>query len=194
MNKREYLSKLKEYLSYELPESMIRSRIDFYSDYIDREAAGGRSVSEVLEDLGDPQLIARSIIDAEKSGPDGVPGSGDDIDFSKEMYGNAGRGSYGGSSSYGGGSYGSGGYTGGSAFEDGGQETVRGGREQSPNPFGGIRVYNFGCFTAILILLIIFCVFSFIGALLGAASPVLAPICMIFLIIWLLGRTRGGGW
>jgi uncharacterized membrane protein len=183
MSKREFLLKLKEYLSYELPESMIRGKIDFYSEYIDREAANGRGVQEVLEDLGDPQLIARSIIDAEKSGPDGVPGSADDRDFSREMYGNAGT------NAYSGGTYGDG-----SAFGGAGSGTVRGAEETGTDPYGGIKVYQFGCFTAVLILLILFSVLSFIGALLGAASPILAPVCMVMLIVWLLGRARGGGW
>ena len=87
MNKRDFLEKLKEVLSYELPEKMVRSNLQYYSDYIDRETAGGKSTADVIAELGEPELIAHSIIDAAKSGPDGIPYSGDDIDYSSEIYG-----------------------------------------------------------------------------------------------------------
>ncbi|MDO4961066.1 MAG: DUF1700 domain-containing protein [Eubacteriales bacterium] len=184
MSKREFLAKLTEYLSYELPEYMVREKINFYSDYISSETGKGRSVDEVLDELGDPQLIAHSIIDAAKSGPDGIPGSDDDIDYSSEVYGNAGRGS---GSSAGWGPEGGNGSAG--SYGQQGQ-TDRSGYD----PFGGnIHTYNFGCFTGILIFLIMMCVFSVIGAVLGALSPVLVPVCMVFLIMWLLNRTGGGG-
>lgn len=198
MNKREYLSKLREYLAYELPERYVVKNLNYYSDYIDTEVSGGKSLPAVLEDLGDPQLIARSIIDAAKSGADGIPYTDDDEDFGKEIYGNGGPETDSGSgygSGYSGGSqssYGSGGYT-------GSQGSSYGQRESGRNPFDpfgrsggsgfpGFHVYNMGCFTAVLAMLILFCVFSVVGSLLGALSPILAPVAMIFLIMWLLNR------
>ena len=185
MNKREYLSRLREYLSYELPAALVKEKLDFYSDYISKECVKGRLEAEVLEDLGDPQLIARSIIDAEKSGPDGIPGTEDDRNFAGEIYERPGAGR---SGAFGG--YGTG--TGGDASRryDSGDTA---GNTSGRDPFGGIRVYNFGCFTAILVLLVVFSVFSLIGGLLGALSPVLAPVCMVILIMWLLGRSGTGG-
>ena len=85
MNKREFLNKLNEFLSYELPASMVREKLSFYSDYIDREVSSGKSITEVIDGLGDPQLIARTIIDAAKSGPDGIPGTDDDVDFGENI-------------------------------------------------------------------------------------------------------------
>ena len=187
MNKREFLNKLNEYLSYELPESMVREQLGFYSSYIDTETAKGRKITEVTDELGDPQLIARSIIDAAKSGPDGIPGTSDDIDFGDNIASNSRS------------SGGFGGYTADDGAKSAGTFTEDGApaddhtADQAHNPWGGnVHVYNFGCFTAVLVMLIFFAVFSLIGAFIGALSPILAPICIVLLIIWLLNRTTGG--
>ena len=87
MKKSEFLSELREHLSFELPERLVKKNIDFYSSYISEETAKGKTEQEVLEELGDAQLIARSVIDAEKAGADGIPGNGDDVDFREEIYG-----------------------------------------------------------------------------------------------------------
>ena len=87
MKRSEFLNELKEKLSFELPERMVRENVEYYDRYIKDEVKNGRSESEVLEDLGSPQLIARSVIDAATSGPDGVPGTGDDVNFREEVYG-----------------------------------------------------------------------------------------------------------
>lgn len=85
MNKRDYLNSLREYLSYELPERLVKKNIDFYSGYFDEQQKAGKSAAEICGELGDPQLIAKSCIEAERSGADGIPNSGDDIDFSEEI-------------------------------------------------------------------------------------------------------------
>lgn len=189
MSKREFLAKLREYLSYELPEQLVRNEVQYYSDYIDSETAGGKSAETVVDELGDPQLIARTVIDAKKSGPDGIPGSADDIDYSRDVYGNGSNRGFGGGSDRS--PFGQNGYSketsGGTSgtSNDGGQRQSFGGN--------GIHVYNMGCFSLILAMLVFFCIFSVIGALIGALSPILIPVCMVFLIMWLLGRTGRGG-
>lgn len=186
MNKREFLNKLNEYLSYELPESMVREQLSFYSSYIDTESDKGRRITEITDELGDPQLIARSIIDAAKSGPDGIPGTSDDIDFGDNIASNSrGAGSFGGYAS------GDDARTAETVTEDGAPADDHAGHAH--DPWGGnIHVYNFGCFTAVLVMLIFFAVFSIIGAFIGALSPILAPVCIVLLIVWLLNRTTGG--
>ena len=185
MNKREFLDKLNEYLSYELPAAMVRDKLNYYSAYIDNETAAGRTNAEVIESLGDPQLIARSIIDAAKSGPDGIPGTDDDVDFGENIAQNRrAQGDYG-STAYGG-AAGSG--QPGTVTEDGSPADSR--ADNSFNPWGGIHVYNMGCLTFMLIM---FAVFTVIGALLQVLSPVLAPICIIMLVVWLINRLSGGG-
>lgn len=86
MNKRDFLSALREALSYDLPEQLVDSNLRYYSSYIDDEVRKGRGHEEVLAELGDPKLIAKSIVDAIKSGADGVPGTADDVSFSDPAY------------------------------------------------------------------------------------------------------------
>ena len=194
MNKREFLQKLREYLSYELPERYVDKNIDYYSDYIDNEVRNGRSLKEVLEDLGDPQLIARSITDAAKAGSDGIPNTTDDRDFTEEIYNEEipFRRSYvkdrededEGSSR-------------GRVFDESGADsgyddgTAGTGSDGAGDHFGGFRVYTGGgCLTGVLIFIIIFFVFSLIGSVIGLLSPVLVPVCVVLFIFWLLGKRR----
>lgn len=85
MSKREYLDRLREFMSYELPKRLVDSNIQFYENYFEEQLKAGKSFQEIEEELGDPQLIARSCIDAAKSGADGIPNSGDDPDFAGEI-------------------------------------------------------------------------------------------------------------
>ena len=178
MKKKEYLQKLREYLSYELPTQLVEKNISFYSGYIDDEVRNGKTIDEVIESLGDPQLIARSIVDAAKSGNDGIPNTADDVDFSREVYGN-GRGPEDGiyDSGYDDGGRSQGGY--GTAHDGAGNDARRG---------NGIYVFHGGCFTGIVIMLIVFCFLSMFGWIIGLLSPILMPICIVLLIMWLLSR------
>ena len=192
MNKREFLNKLNEYLSYELPASMVREKLSFYSDYIDSEAAAGKSAAEVIEGLGDPQLIARTIIDAAKSGPDGIPGTDDDVDFGENIAQNKrAEREYGSNYSYGNNGSSGSGTNRGTVSEDGkpdeGDYTHS--ETNTHNPFGGMQVYNVGCLTAMLVMIV---VFFLLGTVLQVLSPLLTPICICLLIIWLIGKISGG--
>ena len=63
MTKSEFLRGLRGALSG-APDSLILENINYYSDYIDGEIRKGRSEEEVMEELGEPQWIAKSILDA----------------------------------------------------------------------------------------------------------------------------------
>lgn len=65
MNKLQFLEVLSEKLSEELPRSAVLSNLEYYKNYIDVELAKGRSEETIMEELGDPYMIARTIIDAQ---------------------------------------------------------------------------------------------------------------------------------
>lgn len=44
---------------------MVEDNVRYYQNYISQEIASGKSEKEVLEELGDPRLIARTIIDTQ---------------------------------------------------------------------------------------------------------------------------------
>lgn len=62
MNKTEFLFELEQALQGELPEYEIKKQVDYYRGYIE-ETIDEVSQKERLEQLGDPRLIAKTIID-----------------------------------------------------------------------------------------------------------------------------------
>lgn len=65
MKKQEFLNKLKASLSGSIPESDIQAHINYYSGYIDTEVRMGKSEKEAIKSLGDPRLIAKTIMNTQ---------------------------------------------------------------------------------------------------------------------------------
>lgn len=63
MDRYEFVSTLRAVLNGEVPSSVVEDNVRYYDSYISQEIAGGKSEREVLESLGDPRLIAKTIID-----------------------------------------------------------------------------------------------------------------------------------
>lgn len=63
MGKEEFLQGLAGALSGNIPPERVRENLRYYESYIKGEIKKGRSEKEVLEELGDPRLIARTILD-----------------------------------------------------------------------------------------------------------------------------------
>ena len=61
MDRGEFLSVLRESLEGFIPMEEVETNIDFYQNYFEEAS---QSDKEVIEELGDPRLIARTIIDA----------------------------------------------------------------------------------------------------------------------------------
>ena len=63
MSKAQFLELLSQKLSEELSRADVMSHMSYYESYIDGELSKGRSEIEIMDELGDPYLIARTIID-----------------------------------------------------------------------------------------------------------------------------------
>ena len=63
MTKRDFLDKMREALSNDLAEPAVRENIEYYDVYMTDEIERGRSEEELVEEMGDPWMIARTIID-----------------------------------------------------------------------------------------------------------------------------------
>lgn len=63
MTKIEFLEKLRAALANDLSGAVIQENVDYYADYIRSETNAGKSEDEVIEELGDPWVIAQTIID-----------------------------------------------------------------------------------------------------------------------------------
>ena len=61
MKKHEFLSELKEALEHNMDEQKIKGHVEYYDEYIQNEVKSGRSEEEVVNELGDPWAIAKTI-------------------------------------------------------------------------------------------------------------------------------------
>ena len=64
MNKDEFLRRLEDALSGEVPASVIRENLNYYADYLSQELGKGRTMDEIIEEIGEPNIVARTIINS----------------------------------------------------------------------------------------------------------------------------------
>lgn len=64
MNRSEFLKRLREALENDLSGQVVQENVDYYNQYISDEVKSGKCEEEVLEMLGDPWMLARTVIDA----------------------------------------------------------------------------------------------------------------------------------
>ena len=76
MTKQEFLHELQTALQGEISQAAINENIKYYDRYIMEETRKGKTEKEVIEGLGNPRLIAKTLIDT------------------TEQFGTYGRGSY----------------------------------------------------------------------------------------------------
>lgn len=68
MNKNTFINGLKEALKEgNINENEIKDTINYYETYFDEKTSNGHNMDEILEELGDPRLIAKTIIDTKGS-------------------------------------------------------------------------------------------------------------------------------
>ncbi len=63
MNKEAFIDTLRRALYGKVSDYELTDHVRYYEDYIRQEMNQGRSEQEVLEELGDPRLIARTILE-----------------------------------------------------------------------------------------------------------------------------------
>lgn len=66
MDCEEFLRQFREALEGKVSESIIQDNMNYYRSYINSQAAGGKSESEVMKMLGDPRLLAKTIEESHK--------------------------------------------------------------------------------------------------------------------------------
>ncbi|MDO4321531.1 MAG: DUF1700 domain-containing protein [Lachnospiraceae bacterium] len=66
MTRQEFLDILGRTLRRELSEQEVADNLRYYEDYMDREIQAGKSEEQVLAQLGDPRLIARTILQVDQ--------------------------------------------------------------------------------------------------------------------------------
>ncbi len=64
MAQKEFLDELRRALENDLTGNAVQDNVEYYRQYISEEIQKGKEEAEVLEELGDPWVIARTVIDA----------------------------------------------------------------------------------------------------------------------------------
>ncbi len=67
MSKKEFLENLFHALNGGMNKEEIYSHIQYYDEYIENEKMNGKSEEEVIKSLGNPRLIAKTILDSAKN-------------------------------------------------------------------------------------------------------------------------------
>lgn len=125
MSKREFIDRLRAALNGRVPSTLVMDNINYYEEYINTEVRKGKTEEEVLASLGDPRLIAKTIIQTSGQEGSAVQGGGAwGAAYQDASYQDArGYGGYGNGGSYSAdgcahnGNHSSGGYEGGYADE-----------------------------------------------------------------------------
>ena len=68
MDRNEFVSTLRAALTGAVSPAIVEDNVRYYQNYISQEIASGKSEKEILDGLGDPRLIARTIIDTQGDG------------------------------------------------------------------------------------------------------------------------------
>lgn len=66
MTRAEFIDTLQKTLTGRISSSSVNENIRYYQEYIDTQVRAGRSEEEVIAELGNPRLLARTIIEADK--------------------------------------------------------------------------------------------------------------------------------
>lgn len=167
MSKEDFLQGLQTALSGNVPPAVIQEQLRYYKDYIQTEQQSGRTETDVLEELGDPRLIARTIMDA-------TPGAGEGAYEEYRPYGGYRESS------------------GGSAYQDAGQTS---GQENPYQGRSNVYFYNLNkwywkLLGIFLIIAVVTVVITVVTGLLSLVIPMLPVIGLVILIMWFV---RGGG-
>ncbi len=86
MDKNEFIEKLQRTLAGGLGSSQVAENVRFYREYIETEIRKGKTEEQVLAELGDPRLLAKSIIEANKHAGESY---GSNREFDDEVTDNA---------------------------------------------------------------------------------------------------------
>lgn len=88
MTKQEFMEKLRLALTGKVPGNVVTENLQYYEDYINTEIRKGKSEEEVLAALGDPRLIARTIITASAQADTAGAGEYQEYNRSAQAQGN----------------------------------------------------------------------------------------------------------
>lgn len=172
MDREEFLQGLRSTLSGEVPPEIVRDNLQYYQEYIRAEMEKGRSEKEVMDELGSPRLIARTIIDA-------TPGAGEGV---YEEYQSGGSG-----------------YFGGSYSSAGNGRMEQAARDKNYGQGGNFRYYDLNkwywkLLGLVIVIGVVMLVLMVISGILSIVIPLLPIILVVMFVMWLIKGRQGPGW
>lgn len=170
MNREEFLQGLRTALSGAVPPAVLQENLRYYDEYISTEMQKGRTESQVMEELGNPRLIARTILDT-------TPEAGEGNFEEYRAYG-----SYVSDDS----DSGNGGYQTGSSGS---------GRSSSGNYQGNVHYYDLNkwywkLLALLLVIGVVMLVVMVVSGILSIVIPLIPFILCIMFVMWLLRNRK----
>jgi hypothetical protein len=165
MTQSEFLQELRCALENSLPESIVQENVEFYKQYISDEVNKGKDEEQVLQMLGDPWILAKTVTEAQ---------DGTDQSTVREK----GRGDY---------SYHSDREMGYEGYEN----DNRGSEIHSPVHAAVLDKWWKKLLLILGIIMIIIAVFSIITGIVSLLAPILVPIIIILILVRILANRRG---
>ncbi len=157
MSKQEFIDRLRSALNGRIAPGLVMDHVKYYEDYINTEIRKGKTEHEVLQILGDPRLIARTIIETN--------GKSSDNTYQDAGYQNNAHQS----NSYQGADYQNGGYY------QSGDSNQRQLKE---------KIFHLpGWVWAVIVILIVVVIISTIFSVLSFLAPVIIPIAFVAFLV-----------
>lgn len=85
MTRYEFIENLKSNLST-LNNDVVNEKVKYYNDYIDSEVKKGRSETDVINELGDPRLIAKTIKEVSSEDDSSIDYNTDDMKTERDNF------------------------------------------------------------------------------------------------------------
>lgn len=166
VSREEFLKGLENALSGNVPPAIVRDNLRYYDDYIRSERQKGRTESEIMEELGDPRLIARTILDT-------TPGAAEGEFEDYHPFG---------------------GFSGASGKTNG-QENASQNQSVNYGGMGNIHYYNLNkwywkVLAVVIVILFFTLVLTIVGGILSILLPLLPVLGVIALIWWIIQGPR----
>lgn len=79
MKKKKFLKKLKESLNGQVSREVLQEQLEYYDRYIEEEISKGYEEKEIISRLGEPRLLAKTIIETQGN---------QDFHYKEEQYNN----------------------------------------------------------------------------------------------------------
>lgn len=160
MNREDFLRELEEALAGDVPEAVIRDNLSYYGSYLSQEMAKGRSVDDIVAEIGEPFIIAKTIIDSTEAADD--PAGNDGYGSYRETYTDSRSGQY--------------------------QNTDQGyGDQQGPHMhYIDLNKWYWKLLAIIILFMVVSLVFNIVGGILALLIRFAGPLMMIFLVVWVI--------